>query len=587
MASIPNQGNLSIGLNPLSYVGVRPTSPAQFYLLNRDPNENDKNYIIGTWILNKTNYNLWILVNLNQGVATWVLIGEGQGTVTSLTSNTGGQIDPDMGNINVVGDGITLTGAGNPATHTITFSTVGGSVVRTITGNSGGAVGPAVNGNLTLVGSGVITVVGNPGSNTLTITPSGSIASSFLTDNGSATPALGVITFNAVSQAGSSVRFSGATSVVRLNVTDASGNTLVGLSAGNPTLTGTFNTALGLNNLQSLTTGSRNTAIGSGSGALLTTGSSNTFIGPATGSLITTGTGNTLVGDALSSPLLQGIAGINGLYGFGASVGTGGTPSSLFFHNYGGNQSGNTFVGYNSGASLNAGQLEANVDNTGCGQSTLESITTGFSNSAFGYQAGRAITESEGCTIIGRDAGLSITTGTYDTLVGFGAGNLYAGAESGNIVLGCTDGTPGENNTMRLGNDGTHGTVTPTQRAFMSGVRGVATGVNDAIAVLIDSAGQLGTVSSSIRYKDNVVKMGYYSEDIYGLNPVVFNYKNHSPNQKSVGLIAEEVIDVMPDLVVRDSMGCPETVKYQDLVPLLLNEVIKLRNRIERLENER
>jgi hypothetical protein len=69
--------------------------------------------------------------------------------------------------------------------------------------------------------------------------------------------------------------------------------------------------------------------------------------------------------------------------------------------------------------------------------------------------------------------------------------------------------------------------------------------------------------------------MGSYSDRIRNLRPVVFNYKEHSPEMKSVGLIAEEVDEVMPELVACDGKGGIHSVKYQDLVPMLLNEFQK------------
>jgi len=194
--TIPNQGFLSIGLNPLAYMGVRPTSPAQYLIESRDPLTTDRNYILGTWWFNNNSpYNLWRLVNLNAGVALWILVNASPGALLSLTSNSGGAVFPLAGNINVVGDGITITGVGNPATHTITFSLLGSGVVETLTGNSGGAVGPSA-GNINVVGDGTtIDVVGNPATHTLTISAVGSGVMETLTGNsgGAVSPLAGNI----------------------------------------------------------------------------------------------------------------------------------------------------------------------------------------------------------------------------------------------------------------------------------------------------------------------------------------------------------------------------------------------------------
>ena len=96
---------------------------------------------------------------------------------------------------------------------------------------------------------------------------------------------------------------------------------------------------------------------------------------------------------------------------------------------------------------------------------------------------------------------------------------------------------------------------------------------------MIDSNGQLGTVSSSRRYKEDIADMGDASARIETLRPVTFRYKKPYANgEKPVqfGLIAEEVAETFPELAVFNAAGQPETVKYQDLTPLLLNEVQKL-----------
>ena len=94
--------------------------------------------------------------------------------------------------------------------------------------------------------------------------------------------------------------------------------------------------------------------------------------------------------------------------------------------------------------------------------------------------------------------------------------------------------------------------------------------------VLIDSAGQLGTLSSSARYKEDISDMGSVSEKLLALRPVTFRYRKEFDNgekPRQFGLIAEEVAEVFPELVVYDEQGMPETVKYHLLATLLLNEL--------------
>src|SRR5439155_18443535 len=106
----------------------------------------------------------------------------------------------------------------------------------------------------------------------------------------------------------------------------------------------------------------------------------------------------------------------------------------------------------------------------------------------------------------------------------------------------------------------------------------------DAIPVLIDSAGQLGTVSSSRRFKKEIKPMDQTSEAILGLKPVTFRYKSDSEGTPQFGLIAEEVAEVNADLVVRDENGEIYTVRYEAVNAMLLNEFLKEHRKVEKLE---
>jgi hypothetical protein len=246
-------------------------------------------------------------------------------------------------------------------------------------------------------------------------------------------------------------------------------------------------------------------------------------------------------------------------------------------------------------------------DNTAVGSQSLFWNETGSSNTAVGRRAlfgvpsashaassNTAIgnsallnTTADDNTAIGSGALASNTTGTDNVAVGRSAGSS-ATTGSNNIYLGANVfGVAGESNTMYLGRVGTQ------TRTFIAGVRGIQTVNANAIPVLIDSAGQLGTVSSSRRYKEDIQDMAGVSQRLLDLRPVTFRYTQpFSDGAKPVqfGLIAEEVADVFPELVVRDEEGRPETVQYQNLSVLLLNELQKLarehRTRIEVLERE-
>jgi predicted ribosome quality control (RQC) complex YloA/Tae2 family protein len=102
--------------------------------------------------------------------------------------------------------------------------------------------------------------------------------------------------------------------------------------------------------------------------------------------------------------------------------------------------------------------------------------------------------------------------------------------------------------------------------------------------VLIDSRGQLGTTSSSQRFKKDITPMESSSNSILDLKPVTFHYKSDKSDRPQFGLIAEEVAKVNPDLVVCDKNGEIYTVRYDAVNAMLLNEFLKEHKRVEQLE---
>jgi hypothetical protein len=110
--------------------------------------------------------------------------------------------------------------------------------------------------------------------------------------------------------------------------------------------------------------------------------------------------------------------------------------------------------------------------------------------------------------------------------------------------------------------------------------------VASGVGVIINSSGQLGTIQSSARYKDDVKPMDKASEAILALRPVAFRYKQELDPDKipQFGLIAEDVEKVSPDLVVRDEDGRVTTVRYEAVNAMLLNEFLKEHSKVQTLE---
>jgi hypothetical protein len=174
---------------------------------------------------------------------------------------------------------------------------------------------------------------------------------------------------------------------------------------------------------------------------------------------------------------------------------------------------------------------------------------------------------------------------------------LYSTTGSNNIAVGQEAGfwvTTGSNN-IEIGNQGTQvddaviriGTQGLQTNTYLAGVRG--TNVTGGVAVMVTAAGQLGVVSSSRRYKEDIRSMGDTSDRLLKLRPVTFRYKKADESgqkPEQYGLIAEEVAKVMPELVIFNEKGQPETVAYQTLAPLLLNELQKEHKQMERMQAE-
>lgn len=339
----------------------------------------------------------------------------------------------------------------------------------------------------------------------------------------------------------------------------ASFNTAVGYSAMLSNDTGRYNTALGVDALRANVDGRDATALGYGALASATKADFSIAIGSfALNAMTSDGLNNAAVG---TNALAQTTSG-----SFNTALGL-----STLYNNTTGND--NVAVGYVALLANGAG-----TGNTALGIQTLKANTTGNHNVAVGSSA--LLNNNSGLNNVGvgHDALLNNTTGNSNIAIGLTAGNALT-TGSDNIDIG-NSGVTGESATIRIGTTGLH------SRAFIAGIAGVA--VSNSVPVLMDVvSGQLGTISSSRRYKEDIADMGDASARLDSLRPVTFRYKKPlAEGEKPVqfGLIAEEVAEVFPELCVRNAEGQPETVKYQDLAPLLLNEFLKERRHAKEVE---
>jgi trimeric autotransporter adhesin len=332
----------------------------------------------------------------------------------------------------------------------------------------------------------------------------------------------------------------------------------------------------------------------------------NTFTGTqsVTGNITATGTvsGATISGTTISGTTVSGTTVSAGSYllnnGSGtftvlASNAAAGTTNDVFLGFGAGTFTGSAFGPNNIGlgnSTLNA--LDGGADNTASGYDALHSTSTGNSNTGSGYSALYSNSSGSDNTAMGSFALYGNTSGSYNTALGYGslyspgntttgssniaigyqAGNSYTGSETGNIDIGST-GTVGESSTIHIGS-----TQTAT---YIAGINGAT--VASGTAVMVGASGQLGTVTSSQRFKDNIADMGDESDLLMKLRPVTFYYKPEldPTHTRQYGLVAEEVAQVAPQLVVFDKDGTPQTVRYHFVNAMLLNQVQKQRQLIE------
>ena len=313
-------------------------------------------------------------------------------------------------------------------------------------------------------------------------------------------------------------------------------NTAAGANALSSNTTGTYNVGIGSGALANNTTGDFNMAIGAEAlnqnngtfnlaigfrvGYLNTTGRHLTGIGAAAMRNNTTGEFNTAIGaDALRQNATSGL-----------NVAVGDSALASFNDNVDG---GNAALG-----SIALTDLATGIQNTAVGRRALEFSTSGSNNTALGWRAGDNVTTASGVVCIGANV-----QGANDE-------------DNRTFVRNLT------NNQVQTFNP-------PTVRYVTSRT----------------ADGRLGVTSvvSSRRYKYDIKPMEKVSEAILKLKPVTFHLKKEvdTSGLPGFGLIAEDVEDINPDLVYHDEKGRPESVRYDAVNALLLNEFLKEHKKVE------
>jgi uncharacterized coiled-coil protein SlyX len=351
-----------------------------------------------------------------------------------------------------------------------------------------------------------------------------------------------------------------------------------------------FNEKLGTGALQSNTTGSYNVALGDYTLPANTTGTSNTATGTAALFYNLTGNENTASGTTALFYNTSGYSntanGVRALYQNTEGFYNTASGFRSLFSNHTGNY--NTASGvnalwanstgeYNTASGFEALYFNNGGYNTANGVHALYSNTNGFSNTASGAGALQNNTTGGSNTAIGDFALISNTMGSNNIALGD-----YAGAAivtgSHNIDIGHQGGATGESNTIRIG------TMDTQIATYMAGIYGSL--AQDGTPVYVNSAGRLGTSPSSRRFKKDIADMGTSSEALLALRPVTFRYKEEFDSKRipQFGLVAEEVAEICPDLVVRDGKGEIYSVRYEAVNAMLLNEFLKEHRKVEQQE---
>ncbi len=355
-------------------------------------------------------------------------------------------------------------------------------------------------------------------------------------------------------------------------------NAFFGAFAGNDNTTGSDNSFFGRSAGLSNTTGNANAFFGTSAGAASTTASSNVFVGNSAGISNKTGTYNVFVGRNA---------------GYSNTIG-----------------SQNTFVGFEAGkntASQGGDPLAWN--NTFAGYQTGFSNTTGYNNAFFGISAGYYNSTGKLNTFLGSRAGIMNQQGSYNTYVGAYEGDPIGGAGNYNTSVGFyAGGGPNANNStsigafawadcnycLILGDLGTNvgiGTQSPIERLQVVGNVRIGTSGTDGCIKRFDGAAIAGTCSSDARFKRDITSFPNLLEKVTRLRPVHYYWRaeefpqQHFGHTQAYGLVAQEVEQVLPELVSTDEQGF-KMVDYAELPLLLLQSVKELKAENEALKQQ-
>ena len=370
--------------------------------------------------------------------------------------------------------------------------------------------------------------------------------------------------------------------------TTGTDNTAVGTQALDTNTTGSFNTGLGRFALHSNTTASYNTAVGYQAQYTNTTGTGTAFGAFALKSN-TTGTNNTALGGYDNSSGVYGALQTNTTGSYNIAVGTGALQANTTASN-------NTAVGYQAGYSQTT-----SPDNVFMGNKAGYSTSTGGgSNTFIGQQAGYSHTTGQNNQFFGGGAGYYISTGSKNTVIGAYTGNqggLDIRTSSNYVVLSDGDGNVAFYGTP---NNGTSFLNCPATRFTQLGfannaVQKAAIWWDNTNLTLqtytntngpyLSNGGTSWTNSSDERLKNITGEIQNGLAKVCTLRAAEYTWKADAEAKPQVGLIAQDVLAVLPEAVQIPVEGATEKdgsptmmgVQYTDVIPLLVAAIKELK----------
>ncbi len=343
-------------------------------------------------------------------------------------------------------------------------------------------------------------------------------------------------------------------------------NVFLGNSSGFANDNGYFNVFIGNYSGSSNVEGYSNIYIGDQSGGVNTNGNQNVYVGDYSGAHDTAGTDNVFIGAYTGS--FSKDAGYNNII-VGSNAGSVDSAGydNIFLGAYSGSNSTNAgseniFLGSYSGSNVNGGTY-----NNVLGAYAGTNITTGLENNFMGDGTGKYTTTGEGNTFIGDWSGRDNDDGSNNVYLGRNAG-LTNISGSGNVFLGYNAGaSEGGSNRLYISNDDLDTSHSLIYGEFDNKIVQI-----NGDFILNGNGYGSWSGPSDIRLKKNILNIGSVLDKTLQLRPVNYDWKNPEwakSQGKQIGLIAQEVEELFPELVKTDSKGM-KSIDYSRLSVVLI-----------------